>query len=134
MMGKVMGRDIVTESTGDSDIAVASTAVIYTHSMYVAYAEYFKLTYKAVSSGGTPNVKIQMEVGDVPPTTEGSADTTNYSIPENMSDIESALATETVHNKALNPPASKYLRFKITGNATNPADTILSMWLTKQES
>ena len=133
-MSKIMGRDIVTESTGDADIAVASTAVIYTQSINIAYAEYFKLTYKATSTIGTPDIKIEMECGDVPPTTEGSADTDHYVEPENASDIEASLTTETIHEKAINPPASKYIRFKITGNASNPADTVVNMWLTKQES
>jgi len=132
-MAKMTGTDVVVESTGDTDIAVASQATVYTHSIHVGYGEYFKLTYKATSATGTPDVKIEMEVGDVVPTTEGSADTTNYSVPENMSPIESNLITETLHSKALNPPVSKYIRFKITGNADNPSDTILNMTITKQE-
>lgn len=124
----------VLSSAEAVDIAVASTAVVYTKAFKLAFGEYFSLSYKASSSSGTPDVKIELEeaIKEVLPATEGSADT-NYVVPENMSAIETSLTAETWKIKSLSPVSAIYGRFKITGNAANPADTIVNMHLMKQE-
>ena len=131
---KVTGTDVITLASGSASIAVVSTAVVYTHSNKVAYGEFFNLFYQAKSDGGTPDVKIEMEVSYQTPATEGSEDADHWVEPEKASDIEASLVDETIHTKAINPPVCKYIRFKITGNAGNPADTLVSMRLTKQEN
>jgi len=93
--------------------------------------ENFSLKYKAASDG-TVLLKIELEVSDVLPTTEGAADATNYAVPENFADIESALADENLHIKNIAPPVAKYCRLKITGSGANDASTTLTATLIKQ--
>jgi hypothetical protein len=130
-MGKIFPQGVLTAAESTS-IAIASTAVVYTKSFKLAWGEYFGLRYQAVSAGGTPDVKIELEMGDDVPITEGAADL-EYVEPEAFSDIETNLTTETVHRKAISPPPFGYGRFKITGNAANPADTIVNMKLSIYE-
>jgi len=131
-MGKFMGVDGVTLANGSTNLAVAGAVTIYTKAMRVTKAEYMSVTYQAVSASGAPDVKIEMQQASVMPTTEGSADA-NWVEGENVADIEANLITETVHNKAINPPVLPFIRFKITGNAGNPVDTVVTMKLNKQE-
>lgn len=131
-MARIMGVDTVTLASGSADLAVAAAVTIYTKSMRIKPGEYFALFYKFVSATGAPDVKIEVETGPVEPTTEGSADG-NWVEPEDVSDIESSLITETMHHKAVKIPASPFVRFKITGNVANPADTIGNMYFVKQE-
>lgn len=115
-----------------SDMAVASTATIYTASFRLIKSVYFGVAYRAVSAGGTPSVTIQLEQSWTLPATEGAADT-NFVIPVGLSDIVTDLATETWNIKALAPICMPYGRFKITGTGANPADTIVNMYLAEQE-
>ena len=128
-----MGTDIITLANGSASLAVAGAVTIYTKALNVKPGEFFALSYKAVSASGTPDVKIEMEQSFQLPTTEGSADTAYWAEPENTNDIETSLTSETIRHKAINPVALPYIRFKITGAAGNNADTVVSMWLTKQE-
>ncbi len=126
--------DPILSSAEAVNIAIASHAVVYTKAFKIAFGEYFSLAYKALSAGGAPDIKIELEqsIKDVLPATEGAADT-NYVVAENMANIETNLGAETWHIKALNPGLSVYGRFKITGNAANPADTIFTGHINKQE-
>lgn len=131
-----MGKQIATEigmlsSTHVAAVPVATTATVYTRSVLMGSGENYALKYIAASAG-TVLLKIELEVSDVVPTTEGSADAVNYCVPANFADIESALADENLHYKNIAPPVSKYCRLKITGGATNDASTTLTATLIKQ--
>lgn len=125
--------DPIVSSAHAEDIAIASTVVVYTKAFKIAFGGDFAIKYKAVSASSTPDLLIQIEQGDVEPTTEGAADTTNYSIAEGVPNVETNLVTETLHRKAVSLPVSKWARLKITGNASNPADTIFNAWIVQQE-
>ncbi len=112
-------------------IPIASAATVYTKSWPWGMAEYFALDYKAASSGVT-GLKIEVEVGNAPPTTEGSSDTA-WAVPENAQDVESALADTNQHSKKLSPVTAKYGRLKITGSGSNDASTTLTAKLVRQE-
>jgi len=111
---------------GLEDIAVASTATVYTDSFKLKQGMYFGLWLLASSAAGAPDLKIQLEESYTAPATEGSADS-NYVIPENMADIQSSLTAETAKVQLISPVPMTYARFKITGQGTNNADTILNM-------
>jgi len=118
-------------SADSASIAVAATAVIYTRSFKLAFADFFCVSYKA--TGTAPDVLIELEQGVDRPTTEGSSDTA-WVEPENMANIETNLTTTTWHHKNLSPVTLPYARFKITGNAGNHAtDTVLTMKISRQE-
>lgn len=115
----------VTLASLSTTITIDATATVYTKAIALNRGEYFTLSYIATASDGaeTPDLLIQMEQSFTLPATEGSADA-NYVVPENMSNIETNLITETMHHKVLSPAPLKYMRLKITGNASNPADNV----------
>jgi len=121
-------------STGVTDIAVASTATVYTRAFRIDYGDYFSLDYKANSANGSIDLKIELEqsVADNLPATEGSSDA-NYIEPENVSDIVSSLTTEnTWKKKSLSPAPGIYARLKITGQGSNNADTVFNGYINQQ--
>ena len=122
----------VLTSAESADIAIAGAVTIYTKAFILGDCDFFSISYTAVSATAAIDLKIELEESFQLPATEGSADT-YWKVPESMSDIESAFATEsTIRHKALAPIAMKYGRFKVTGAAGNGADAILNMWLNKQ--
>ncbi len=109
-------------STGDGvkEIAVASTAVVYTATIELNMGEYFALAYKATSDG---NVKLQIQW-------QQSHDGDNWVVPTGFSDIVSALDDETWHIAKIEPVCMPYGRFKITGlgaPSANDASTTLQI-------
>lgn len=117
-----------------SDIAVAGETTVYAKAIYIGLGKFFSLSYKAASSAGGINLKIEIEQSFRLPTTEGSSDT-YWAEPVNMADIVSALTTENaIYHTSLPLIPLPYFRLKITGGVGNSADTILNAWLTKQES
>ena len=133
-MGHVFGPSVkpVCASTGlKGEIAVASAAVVYTHSMNISFGKNFALKYKASAETGTADVKIEIEESDRLPTTEGSSDT-QWVTPEGVPEVETTLTDEVWHIKTLSLVVAPYLRFKITGNAANVAGTVVEMYLLMQ--
>lgn len=124
--------DIPSADDSSFTIAVSGTATMYTKSFQFGNGEYFGVGYIATSSASTPTIKIELEESWTTPATQGSSDT-NYVEPENFSDIETTLTTETYHIKSLSPVVAPYGRFKLTGNSGNPGDTTLKLKLFKQE-
>ncbi len=132
-MRKVFTEQVVSAVDSlTTDIAIASAAVVYTRSFKLAFGDYFAVSYKATSDSGSPSLKIELQQSWDVPTTEGSTDG-NWVESENMADIETDLTTETMHHKALTPATLAYGRFKITGSGTNPADTVINIYVHKQE-
>jgi len=119
---------------GAVSMAVASTGTVYTDSFKLKQGQAFGLWYKATSTAGAPDLKIQLEQSWTVPTTENAADTTNWAIPTNMSDIESSLTAETPKVTLVSPVPMTYGRFKITGQGTNNADTVLQMKIFIQDT
>ena len=124
-------RNVVNTSDA-TDIAIASTAVVYTRAIPLNMGVYFGLKYKAVSATGSPSIKIEMEQSDRLPATEGAADD-HYVVPKGVSAIEDDLITEAWKIATLSPVPMPYMRFKVTGSGTNEADTILNLNLSVQE-
>lgn len=109
-------------------IPVASAATVYTRAFQLNLGEYFALTYKATSDGNV-KLKIEIEQSYKAPTTEGSADAT-YKTTDGATAIETALADETQHIKAITPAAMKWARIKITGlgaPSANDASTTIRL-------
>lgn len=104
---------------------IALTAVVLSPIYRIEDSGYFGLWYKTTSIAGAPDTTIEFLM---------SYDTNpdNFIEPEGASNIETNLITETAHVRSFAPSPMKYLRFKITGNAGNQADTLLTMYLFAQ--
>ncbi len=101
--------------------AVATTGIL-TSDIYKIDEDtggYFSAWVKA-SSSGTPDLKITYEM---------SYDTTlaNFVTPIGSIDIIASLTVKTAQIAPFSPPYMPYIRFKITGNASNPSDTTVTM-------
>ena len=121
----------VLESTHDLDIAVASTATVYSRAIELGHEVSFALWYQATSSGNVA-VQIDYEVSHTAPATEGAADS-NFVIPDGVSAVVDQVTTETVHHIALSPVLAKYIRFKLTGEGANDATTTMRLKLCRME-
>ena len=111
---------------------IEDTATVYSRSIRVGAANVLGIAYQASSSAGAPDIKIEIQQSYKKPTTE-EADDDTYVVPEDMSDVETNLVTETWHVKSLSLVPMEYMRFKITGNAANESDTALTIQLFVQE-
>lgn len=129
-MKKIVKQNLTTAAESTS-IAVASAATVYTKAVRIDYADSFSLTYQAATTG-TPALQIEIEQGDALPATEGAADS-SWSVPSGVATVESALAVKTIQSKDIYPATKPFMRLKITGGATNPADTVLTATLNRQE-
>jgi len=117
-----------------ANITVAGEVAVYTKAIAVGYAKFFSLSYMANSALGGINLKIEIQQSFRLPTTEGATDT-YWAEPVNMADIVASLTVEnTIYHQSLAPIPLPFMRFKITGLTGNTSDTILKMWLTKQEA
>lgn len=110
-----------------TDLAVASTAVVYStvFKMPMEAVAKFSLEWLNTSTAGTVDLKIEIEQGNVEPATAGAA-STDYVIPTGISAIVANSTAETVQMIAFAPVVSKFARFKITGQGSNNADTVIS--------
>lgn len=103
--------------------ATGTTAV--SNGFSVKSGGYFGVWYQATSASGTPNLKFVYEM---------SYDDTsaNYATPNSVAAIDSALTSESVQVESISPPPMPYLRFRLTGNATNATDTTVTAYLFEQ--
>lgn len=117
----------VIKYDGSTDtIAVASEAVVYTRSIDVSKGINFGLWLKATSATGTPSIKVEMQhAPDIG--VEGDAETGRWTIKEGASAIFANVNDEVAHKETISPVPSKYIRFKLTGLAANPADSTIKM-------
>lgn len=121
----------VLQLAGVSSIAVGGTNVVYSRSFplnrNVTYSWDVKL-----ASPGVINVKVEFEQGWARPTTEGSADSTHFCVPDNKTSTPmfSAITDANLHNTSYSPNATPYGRFKFTGlnsGTTNDAGTTVTV-------
>lgn len=113
--------NLIALETG-SELAVASTGVAYSKSFPTPDFSSAEIEFQ-FDSAGAVDVKVEVESGNVAPTAEGSADTTNYGVGNTIS---AGITDEVVHWLAPAPTVSKFLRFKLTGQGSNAASTKLT--------
>ena len=126
--------------TAFNAVTINGTNTYYSRSYRLSLMEAVGLMYKATSATGTPDIKIQVEMSYDRPTVEGGQGTAgtgcdvNWIEPTGMADVEAALVAETWQIQQLTLPPMKYVRFRVDGNATNAADTVLTMYLFQQDN
>ena len=105
-----------------ANIAVATTGTAYSRSFQIPRGANFGLEYR-FTSPGLIDVTISTETGSSRPTTEGSADTTNFLV---ANEIEANITVAVLKGNAPAPVVGEYVRFKIKGNGSNDAGTELA--------
>lgn len=107
------------------DETINAQAVVKGNSIKIRCEGYFGIWYKATSVIGAPDIKIEIQES------YNNIDE-NFAEPEDVSDIVTNLVNENPHVKEVSIPPMNYMRFVVTGNAANPADTKLTMYLFAQ--
>ena len=118
----------LAELTTTGGVTVGTTDTVFTKSQPLPRDASFSVELR-FSSGGVVDVLVDVEQGNVRPTTEESADTTNYAIPENTSGSSvgrvANIVNEVNHIINFSPVVSGFIRLKLTGQGSNAADTKL---------
>ena len=130
LRGEVGGTTAVTKIDGLESMDVKNNVVYYTKAINISKAIYFGLHLQA-SSAGTPALQIDMQQSFQAPTNDGAADS-NFVIPDGASALYTNLADTLAHVKQISPVPMTWIRFKISGLGSNPADTTLKMKLFTQ--
>lgn len=99
---------------------INATAVIRSAPLYVEWMTgYFSLYWEAISASGGVDLLIQYEVGRTL--------TDTFVVPDGAANIVTNMITEVARAISIQPIPTNYLKIKVTGNAANSADTLLSM-------
>jgi len=116
----VKTMDLIALETS-STLAVGTTDTAYTQSFQWPQASNWSMEY-GLTSSGTMDVKVEVEVGTAAPATEGAA-STSY---DQVTTLAANLADANLHFDAPNPPVAVMGRLKLTGQGSNDASTVLS--------
>ncbi len=132
-MGKFGPKATKILWSGAVSKAVGAThpQTLYSDSFDLSYGSNFAILLKA--AGTTVNLKVEVEQGIVRPTTEGSADTTNYAIPSGASSVTDALVDTNLYIKAFSPVTTQFGRLKVTTLGAGSANQVLEAWISKLE-
>ena len=132
---EAMGKQQILASTGAvGDIAVASTGTIYSQGVKIKYGHAFCLSIRAKSSTGTPDIDLYHEQTHVEGAAEGSAgdETSGWAAPEGASKLLD-ITNESWHHLTISPLVLPFLRLKLVGQGSNPADCTVEAHLTQLE-
>lgn len=116
---------------GSAAIAVPINTAVYTDAIQLCDCDQFALSYKAAGTG-TAGVKIEMQMGIVPPAA-GNASDVNFVVPETISDIVSNLTNKNQHHQSIAPVPVRYIRFKITELTNVMTDLVMTLNLSVQK-
>jgi hypothetical protein len=126
-----MAGALTTTGQAHTNIAVNGVTTVYSNSFKLNRGMLFGWEV-AMTSSGVVAVTIELEQGNQPPTTEGSADgswvipqgkaTTNGLFPTGV-----VIAAATTYITAYAPVATILGRLKISGTGSNDATTVLSL-------
>lgn len=107
-------------------VTINATADVSSVAIPVKSSGVFGIWYEATSASATADVKLEVLM---------SYDTTaaNFVEPDFTPDITSTVSDEVAHVDSIYPPPMPYMKIKCTGVASNPADTVITAYLFKQE-
>lgn len=105
----------------DDALAVAGTDTVYGKAFSLEFIEAIAAMF-TFASGGSVDVKIELEQSDVKPATENASDT-NYVIPESATPVSNGITNELRHLITINPLPFLYGRFKYKGQGSNATST-----------
>lgn len=122
-----------------SALAVPSQTTVWTNNFRFGFAVSFGIQFQCANST-TPNVKIQLEHSYLD-LSDGNQGNTNqqqltnsaYVIPDGFPDVVSNVVDNNWHIVGILPVMAYHCRYKIIGQAGNPADTTITIYNTIQE-
>lgn len=117
---KVIYQDTLLDETLNK-ILVASTGVAYGKAFMPPKNCSFGTFLRFDSVLNSVDVKVEVECGILPPTTEGAADAA-WAVGDTLSD---GITDEVMHALVAAPVVAPYCRFKLTGQNANASDVYL---------
>jgi hypothetical protein len=137
MAGLMGGAQPVIKGDGSTAaIAVGTDQAIYTQTFVLKNFDTFGVWALAMSTTGTPDVKVELQQSYLDPTTpsydgyiygEGTSNLL-WVEPDGFSDVFAQINDEVVHIDTMSPVPMPYGRYKITGSASNASDTIVRIY------
>jgi hypothetical protein len=109
----------ILSAGGVTELAVASTGTVYSRSFPLPKNRSFGLEI-LFDSPGVVDVKVELEEGNAPPDTEGSADADEWAVGDVIS---TGITNETPNFLEVSPVVAGYGRIKMTGQGSNDAGT-----------
>ena len=115
----------------DTATSVASTAVLTSSVIKMDEMEGNGAAVRVVIAGTSPSIALTMTVSD---TRNGTFVTPYDTDGTSLGDV-AAVGSELTASRWVyfNPPLAKYVKFVVTGSATNSADTTVKIHLLMQE-
>jgi hypothetical protein len=110
------------------DVAVASQAEAWSQSLYLGFSRGVSLGVRQKNSTGTPIIQVDWQSSFQKPTTEAASDAT-FVVPTGLTVPWVSLvgtasdATGVWLWQGITPPKTEYGRVRVTGLASNGADT-----------
>lgn len=105
--------------TQGTSITINATATVDSPVFRAIENRVRSIAYQLSSATGTPDVKIEYVVCR---TEDGT-----FHVPDNISALNDSVADEVEHTKAFTPVVNRYYKIRFTGNAANPADTVVDV-------
>ena len=113
----------------DSSLVNETNAIISSHVEIKRYG-YFSLHYRAWSSSGAPEVDVKYYINSATNTAVSPVVPRADSwVAVSDSLVVDDLAVETWDLKSISPPCTRWLRIVVKGEAANPADTRVWVYL-----
>jgi hypothetical protein len=114
---RVYGQKII-------DAAVINgTAEVCSNPLSTTRVQFLSVQWRAASGTGTADVRLYLTA---------SIDENNFAVPGGVSDIASSDTTEAWRIEGIYVPLVRQIKVCVKGNATNPADTLATVWLALQ--
>lgn len=102
---------------------VNATAEVCTVAIAVSRRTYQSAQWIAASAGGTADVRVYVK---------GSIDAVNFMVPGGVVDLATNDTTEAWRLEGIYIPMVPQIKLCVKGNAANPADTLVTLWLAQQ--
>lgn len=131
-MSDILALSLAQVTNIMDQVAIVDEATVYSDSFVIEADEYFSVFLRASASTGTPHVKITRCYNF---STQGTPEADKWAEiePDGSEDVLIADFEKKVWTiNAEHPKYSVWVRYKITGLATNSAVTTLSMIVVKQ--
>jgi hypothetical protein len=123
----VPGQDLTPQNytidllalAGVVELVINATATVYTKHFVLPRNVDFGALLK-ISSGGTIDVKVELEQGNTAPTDQAVDSSGLWGVGQVLS---AGLTTAGTYPLAVSPPVTKFARLKFTGQGSNAATT-----------
>lgn len=120
---RCMVEDLLAKA-GVTSLSIETTDVVYSQAFVLRTN--VSHSVEILNSSATADLKVELEVSNNLPATEGAADS-NFVLPESSSAIIANLTDTNVHIGTVSLVPAKYGRFRITGNVGNIFGTIIRL-------